>query len=287
MQIQSNTNISAIYYALLQCGYEYAAFERDADHISAIGRFRDALPDADLGFFREVRQDTCEAYPYWPRAAALETATHFLSPQAAGFNDFDAFRQRVMSASNISDAERGDAFWAWVKGFPAALAPILDSAPFQSYLHWQSQWLHQQGVALKADLALVRSSLDIYARLYGAPIRQVCVILDPIKCVYASDYFLDGEAFYFSSGALSAASLIHELSHPLVHPQVAKHRDAILRLSAAYPGVDASYYLSGNEEGRLNAFEEHMVRRLTQSVLAGLYPPSLEGYLDDILRDLA
>ena len=49
MEISSIPAISAIYLALLQCGYDYYSFERSAEHVNAIKIFRET--DTALGFF--------------------------------------------------------------------------------------------------------------------------------------------------------------------------------------------------------------------------------------------
>lgn len=48
MKISTNESISAIYYALWQTGYEYAALERDESHMAALTQF---AVDAPHPFF--------------------------------------------------------------------------------------------------------------------------------------------------------------------------------------------------------------------------------------------
>lgn len=73
--ITNISEISAIYFALLQFGYNFFSVERETDHVHTIQKFvtHTKLPN----FFSDVKQNTCEVYPYWPRAAILETATFF------------------------------------------------------------------------------------------------------------------------------------------------------------------------------------------------------------------
>lgn len=90
--ITNNPVISAIYFALLQCGYDYYALERNEEHIRAV----EALCQSAVlpPFFSEVKQSTCEVYPYWPRAAMLETASFYLNSEDSGFADFEKYRDR-------------------------------------------------------------------------------------------------------------------------------------------------------------------------------------------------
>ncbi len=73
LKITNIPEISAIYYALLQFGYEYYPIERENEHIDVIRRF--VLPHCVPNFFKNTKQTTCDVYSYWPRAAILETAT--------------------------------------------------------------------------------------------------------------------------------------------------------------------------------------------------------------------
>ncbi len=68
--ISNIPEISAIYFALLQSGYDYYAMERSQDHISHIQGYIGA--ENSTPFFAGVKQNTCKVYPYWPRAAILE-----------------------------------------------------------------------------------------------------------------------------------------------------------------------------------------------------------------------
>ena len=107
LSIKNEPAISAIYYALLQSGYDYYSIERDAKAVSMIQSFISA-DDGGRDFFAKARQSGCEVYPYWPRAAMMETATFFIDLPNARFADFDGYKSAICSAKNISDAERDE-----------------------------------------------------------------------------------------------------------------------------------------------------------------------------------
>ena len=141
--ISNNIAISAIYFALLQCGYDFYSIELDAPTVNKPGSF--IMSDSsEYGFFSEVRQNTCEVYPYWPRAAMLETATFYIDLPQACFVDFDAYKSKILSAKNISDIERNEMFWNWILQFPAALKNIFQSNCFSRYLEWENTWVEDQ-----------------------------------------------------------------------------------------------------------------------------------------------
>lgn len=287
ISIHNISEISAIYFALLQCGYDYYAFEKDADLIKTIEDFRVAQFDRDISFFSEVKQKTCEVYPYWPRAAALETATFFFDRVSMQFKDFKTYQNNIMSASNISDVERNQDFWEWVKDFPSALACVLNSNDFQAYLSWEDKWIEQQNLIWEKDLGVIQRTLDICVRDYASPVQKVSIVLNPIKCAYSADYHMDGTQFFFCSGAFRTDSVIHEFLHHVVHHSVEESKDVVLQCRARYPDIDESYYLSNDEVGRINAFEEYMVRCLTKSVLANSFPSGLDLFIDEILRNFS
>lgn len=266
--------LSAIYYALLQCGYEpeYYAAGKPPELAAEVSSFRRAAPDFDLSFFSQVRQSTCPVYPYWPRAALLETAVFYLEPSHARFASFDSYCRQVMSAPNLTSEERGEAFWRWVAGFPPALSGVLASRQFQDYLHWEERWVAAQREALAPEIGRLANLLDACVNAYLVPLQQVFLYLSPVKCAWSSDHHWDGCRFWFSSGRFQPDSVVHEYLHRVVHPALMGYRDKILSLQVPIPGLDPSYSLSGGPEGTLNAFEEYAVRALTQTVSAGDFP---------------
>lgn len=84
LSIKNNSMISAIYYALLQSGYNFYSVERDAKVVNKLQSFI-LSGNCEYAFFSEVKQNSCEVYPYWPRAAMLETATFFIDLSQARF----------------------------------------------------------------------------------------------------------------------------------------------------------------------------------------------------------
>lgn len=274
--------ISAIYYALLCEGYDFFAPEKPPEVIKALQQF--AAEGERFPFFGAARQNTCAVYPYWPRAAILETASFFLTDDGSGYADFPALRARLMSAGNIAEHERGAALWHWLADFPAALQEVLQSAGFRRYRAWEEAWLDWQRDSLREELLLLRDCLERCAARYSLPVRRAAIVLSPIKCAYSADYHLVGEAFVFSSGRFCKESVVHELLHPAVHAAVAVHRAEALQQEAHWPDIDASYYLNGSEAGRLNALEEHCVRRLTALVCCGEEPETLDDLILSSMR---
>ena len=94
--------------------------------------------------FSGVSQNTCEVYPYWPRAAILETASFYLQPDHSRFWEYEVFRERILAAGNIADYERNQKFWDWMAGFPTALSEVLGNVAFHGYLDWELKWIAGQ-----------------------------------------------------------------------------------------------------------------------------------------------
>ena len=278
--IISLPKISAIYYGLLQCGYDFYTVERSPAHAAAV---RGYIGQKDaFGFFSGVKQDTCEVYPYWPRAAILEAASFCTDTETGTFADFDAFYDRIMSAGNIADRERDERLWEWIPGFPEALADVLCDVSFRRYLERVKTWIEEQNEKHRKETDRLERILDACTAEYGSPVREIRICLDPIKCVYASDYHLRGDRFVFSSGAFRIDSVIHEFLHHVVHPYTERQRNEILRRKPVIRDLDDSYYLSGDEDGILNAFEEAAVRALTEAVMNDAYPTDLAVFLEQI-----
>lgn len=276
MKISTNEAIAAIYYALLQGGYEYTSLERDAAHTAALVQFAHGAPHP---FFAKTRQTTCEVYPFWPRAALLETATFYVDTVSACFVDYEGLCQKIISACNVTDEEKNAAFWDWLADFPAALCEVLDSAGFKRYLTWVQEWIQVRNERYECDLAQIERCISICREKYDSPLKNVQILIDPIKCVYSADYHVVGDTFVFSSGRFLEESIIHEYLHHVVHPVVARHQERVLREEREYPDLDASYYAAG----RLYAFEEYAVRQLTARALTDDLPNDLSAFMKRFL----
>lgn len=278
--ISNIPEISAIYFALLQCGYDCYAMGRHKEHIADIQGYIDAVNVPP--FFAGVKQDTCEVYPYWPRAAILETASFYLSPDRSQFLNYDAFHNQIMSVTNIANHERDQRLWDWVKDFPMALSQVLACDAFKHYLKGEQKWLVKQNAKYEADLRKIKDCLDVCVSKYGSLVQDIQIVINPIKCAYSADYHMDKDCFIFCSGAFRAESVIHEFLHLVVHPVVVEVEDVVLATKRTYPSIDESYYLSNDKAGQLNAFEEYAVRVLTKDVMEGNYPDELISYLRGI-----
>lgn len=184
-----------------------------------------------------------------------------------------------MSAGNISDAERGPSFWEWIVLFPRELKKVLLSNSFKNYMKWENQWIKQQNILHKNQLEFLKSCMDFCVKYYYSPVKSVQLVLSPIKCVYSSDYHIVDDRFIFCSGAFKIDSVVHEFLHHVVHPTVTKCKSHILAGKQNYENIDASYYLAGDENGMLNAFEEFAVRSLTKKFQEGIFPTDLEAYI--------
>ncbi|WP_195975749.1 hypothetical protein [Hydrogeniiclostridium mannosilyticum] len=271
--------ISAIYFALLQCKYDFYPIERKALLIDKLRSF--IISDCvEYDFFSDVKQNTCEVYPYWPRAAMLETATFYIDSLREQFTDFNAYKNSIMSAKNILDIERNQLFWDWIIKFPETLKLVLQSNSFSRYLKWENDWIAEQNQKYKRKLKKIEDIIARCKEKMNSPIQNIQIVLNPIKCVYSADYHLIDNNFIFCSGALSEESVIHEFFHQIVHPIVENRKDEILCCNVTNLDIDTSYYLNNDELGILNAFEEYMVRVLTDAIVSGDIPENLDVFLD-------
>ena len=277
LYMDSMPAVSAIYYALLQNGYDFYALGRPAEHAAAIRRF--AGSHVAQPFFAEARQNTCEVYPYWPRAALMETAALYLSTDLSTWVDYDALKRNVMAATNLMEQERNQAFWQWIEKFPSELQAVLNSPAFTAYMHWERSWLDAQRTKHAEEMGHIAEILRLCAERYGSSVRQVRVVLNPIKCVYSSDYELLNDCLIVCSGAFQAESIVHEYLHHILYPIVKIYKEALESNPREYPDLDDSY----QQAGALYAFEEYAVRQLTQLALARKLPEDINAYIGSII----
>jgi len=282
LSITNIPEISAIYFALLQSGYDYYSLGRDFAEIKPITRFigKEKVPS----FFSLVKQETCEVYSYWPRAALLENATFFLTPNHSAFSAYADFQNSVISAGNITGLERNKSFWNWIGDFPTALRTVLSSKSFACYLQWENEWLKEYNIRHRADLRMVEECLKVCVEKYNSPIQDIQIVINPIKCVYSADYYVKENTFIFCSGIFKVSSIIHEFLHHVIHPVVVEQSNRIMDDGTRYPNIDISYYLLGGNDGQANAFEEYAVRKLTENVLVSNYPNNLADFVMELLN---
>lgn len=275
--------ISAIYCGLFQSGYNYFSIERSHEHIALLYDFIGESSSA--AFFSEASQNTCDVYSYWPRAYIMEAASFYLDDNNMTFRDFGTFHRKIMSAGNISEKERDGALWNWISKFPKALSDILSGELFSRYMEWEKKWIAEQNNIHKQELELIERCLDCCVNKWKSPVQSIQICINPIKCVYSSDYHLVDSCFIFSSGAFRKESIIHEFLHHVVHPAVEQQKEAILMRRPMNKYLDDSYYLSGDDAGIINGFEETVVRLLTEKVMNRVYPKDLLFCIKTILEE--
>ncbi len=273
--------ISALYYALHCNGYEYSVYERDTSLINRLESFRSQEKSTFFGF---VKQTYCETYPYWPRASMLENASLFLNKEISSFNNFEKLKKKIMSASNIDAEQKNDEFWDWLAQYPNALAKIINSEEFGTYFAWESNWIAKQNEAYENEIQAVLTALEFCTNNYGDHIKSIKLILNPIKCVYSADYYLYDDIFVFCSGGFKAESVIHEFLHVYVHSFMEMFD--FDNHTCKFPGIDGSYYLNGDESGIKNAFEEYIVRKLTDAFVNYEPPYDINSFISNIYNDL-
>lgn len=277
--------VSAIYFALLQCKYDFYPIERDALLIDKLRSF--IISDCgEYDFFCDVKQNTCEVYPYWPRAYMLEAATFCIDIPQGQFVDYNAYKSSTMSAKNISDIERSQLFWDWIIKFPKALKLVSESNSFCRYLKWENEWIAAQNREFRKELGRIRGILTLCKEKFKSPIENIQIVLNPIKCVYSADYHIKDNNFIYCSGSLREESVIHEFIHHIVHPIVENRKAEILCCHFIDLDIDPSYYLNNDEAGILNAFEEYIVRVLTDAIVSGNAPESLDVFFDQEINKL-
>lgn len=279
INIVNKPEISAIYYSLLCSGYGYYHYEKSVESIEILERFRKSAKDFDISFFSCVKQPACKTYPYWPRAYALESASFYLDFDKRNFSDFDSFHGFIMQAPNISEADRDEGFWIWIQDFPKALTKVMELKSFRNYLAWEKRWISKQNELWLEESAFILEIINNCGKLYGSPIKELSVILNPIKCAYSSDYHLVDKHLFFSLGEFRIDSIIHEYLHQIIHPRILENKKIIMNSDFQSAEIDQSYVLSGDQKGKFNAIEEVVVRKLTEDIFAGKYPDNLDSFI--------
>ena len=264
--ISSNVDINAIYFGIALSGYEYADIDKSDDITKWLHQIR-RYPGLDEAkrYFSGARQSTCAVYPFWPRVALLESATFFINEK--GF-DYDDYCTYVKARPNLADEEKSDDFFCWVKDFTKYLMQVKADLFFQDINRQISDKVNEISANSVEKVDMIKSRLDSLPASAASTISAISLIICPIKCVYSADYFAVGSIMSVILGDFLPHSIVHEYLHPVVHLYVQKHRERIV----AYDGskcldLDQSYHMGNDENGKLNAFEENIVRIISDLIL--------------------
>jgi hypothetical protein len=284
IEVMNSTAINAIYFGLIASGYSYADIQKPDEILKLIKPIRNNhLPKTINDFFSEARQYTCTAYPYWPRAALMETATFFVK-DIYNPDTFDYFKyyNEVMKYTNLIESERDGHFWSWIKEFPYMLKGILLDKRFQKIDEYIKKWISEESKSYENKIAKIEQSLIKLVVSEGKEVQPIKVIISPLKCVYSADYKVSYEKLFVVIGDFLPHSIVHECIHPIVHPHIIDLRSDILQcIGSKIYNIDKSYYLNKDEDGLINAFEENIVRRVTELVVDGDYNISIRSLLMD------
>jgi hypothetical protein len=265
-EMVSNLEINAIYFGLILSGYEYSSIEKSSNVLSIINDII-TYPGLDdiKQYFARTRQKTCEAYPFWPRAALLETATFFIDNEGLSF---DAYADYVNSRPNLSVMERDEDFFLWVQEFPKYLKVIKTNRFFREINKRLSDIVTEIAGVASMDVLELVSALDLLANGTTIDVSSLSVAICPLKCIYSADYYVSGAEMSVILGDFLPHSIIHEYMHLIVHPNIFKYKESILSIpkSKQLTAV-GTYDISEATNSFIYDFEECIVRTATNLVL--------------------
>jgi hypothetical protein len=260
MDITSNTDINAIYFGVSLSNYgEYSCIDKSKDIIEMTSKIQ-ACDELDnvRRYFMNARQNTCEEYPFWPRLALLESATFFIKENSFEVEKYYDF---VRCRPNLTDQERNESFFSWVNDFPKHLDEIRSNGLFQEINAQIGNIVNRLSENVVSKIDVLKDMLNTLSMDIVIDISTLSVIICPLKCVYSADYFTSGTKMSVILGEFLPHSIVHEYLHLIVHPLVLNHKDAIIsQFGLRLYDVSKSYYLGNDENGFINAFEEHIVR---------------------------
>jgi hypothetical protein len=286
IEVMNSTAINAIYFGLIASGYNYADIQKPDEILKLIKPIKDnQLRKTINNYFSEAYQYTCKAYPYWPRAALMETASFFINDlHNTDTFDYLRYHNEVMNFTNLLESEKDEHFWEWIKEFPSMLKDISLDKEFREIDECIKKWILAKSKTLEEKIAIIEQSLIKLAVSEGKEVEPIKVIISPLKCVYSADYQVSDGKLFVVLGDFLPNSVVHECIHTIVHPYIIDLRSDILKCFGSETfNIDKSYYLNEDEDGFINAFEENIVRRVTKFVVDGDCNISIKDLLMDEL----
>jgi len=262
----SNTDINAVYFGIALSGYEYADIDKSDDIIEMLQQIRSysGLDEAKQ-YFSNTRQPLCEVYPFWPRAALLESATFFINGKSF---DFDSYCTYVKALPNLTTEEKSEDFFCWAKDSPKYVTQIKSDPFFQNINTRIHSKVTETSLNSIEKTRLIEGKLEKLSATVESAISTISLIICPFKCVYSADYFTEGSVMSVILGNFLPSSIVHEYLHPIVRLHIKKYRERIVTLDGIkHLDLDKSYYMNNDEKRLLNAFEENIVRKISDSIL--------------------
>ena len=286
IEMISDRKIAAVYFGLMQSGYEYHAAGKSSEDVRQWESFRDMPVSYDTAFFRGARQTTTGIYPYAARAAALEMAAFYVDEENEAFINEEAYRSKLAASGLIKDREQE--FFAWVKGFPKSMHSVMHCQGFARYMQWEENWLKHQIRLRKHEIQKRDEVVSYFMKRQDTAVKKVFLALCPLKCTFASDYVVENGALYAIAGVLRLDETMHEFYGHLLQPFVFKYGDEIAALRNLHRlKVEDSFFGDRKEIGRLNAFKEYAVRELTAKISIDQYKLDLDKFILSLIKPLA
>lgn len=284
--IISEPRIAAIYFGLMQGGYEYFSAGKAREDVKLWESWAKMPVSYDTSFFTEARQATPGIYPFSPRAAALEMASFYVDMQNGIFTDEEACLRKIRVSGIIKERELPD-FTTWIMGFPKLMKSVMQCEGFASYINWEESWLKQQAKPHKQKLQKYDDVISYFSKKCNPTVSNAFIVYCPLKCTFVSDYFAEGDTLYFISGMLRLEAALKEFLHLMLHPLVQKHSDAICSLRNLHRlRVENTNYGDNNDQAKLAIFEEYAVGELIGLVEENRYKVELEKFLPSLLITL-
>ena len=282
----SEPRIAAIYFGLMQSGYEYYSAGKAREDITLWEAWVKMPVAYDASYFAGARQVTTGIYPFTPRAAALEMASFYVDLQNGTYTDAEGCMRKIYVSGLIKERELPD-FVAWMKDFPKALKNVMECEGFARYLKWEEQGLKQQLKVQRQKLQKYDDALTYFAKKYNPPASNAAVVYCPLKCTFATDYLTENETLYAIAGVLRLDAALHEYLHYMLKPFIAKHADAVTALrNILRLRIEGANPLDKSDQAKLSAFEEYAVRELFALVEDNKYKVELDKFLPSLLKTL-
>ncbi|MCL2322760.1 MAG: hypothetical protein FWC47_11740 [Oscillospiraceae bacterium] len=264
IKISDNSMINAIYFGLITTDYNFYKDLKSQEIIDKAEQIRKIKLNTGVdNFFRKTYQNSCEAYPYWPRAALLETATFFIHRGEVLFTRFHDYYEYIKNLNIFSEIKEDKEFWYWINMFPESILKIVENEYFLDFDNWSHNWIEGQNEIFNSSLKELSHIVSVLTKKYSIKINNIDIILAPLKCAYSADYYKDYDTLYVILGKFDLKYVMHEFLHIVVHKIVLDNCEHVLTLNknTRYKNLDKSYY-ADSDECVLNAFEENIVREL-------------------------
>lgn len=215
INIKSNIYISALYFLMLNGGYDYYKFKKDKDILNSIESFR-VIKNEYKKIVEKLEITDGRPNSFWPNLFIAECLMFNLDSNGKIIS-MENFLDYIKNRNNI-DFKDISLFEIESNSINIQniISKIIKTEEFKEYYKFAGEFITQTIEKNKLALIDVTNIIESINNEFGTKFESVNIILDPIKCIYSADPYYEENTINIILGEFNKLSIYHEFVHIIV-----------------------------------------------------------------------